>query len=176
MTDLQPPGPGLPMPGSSASSAIVRSMLYASSGTNAALRDAVAFWEKTLHPLTALALPTEPPPQLWDRIAAQLDGGASTRPALQLWRTPWRWSTAGFAAVTAALALYIALKPVPPAPSFVAILHAPQHEQANWVAMAGRPGLLVRAGFFIHGRNACASIHNLLTITAAGSSRANAPA
>jgi RNA polymerase sigma factor (sigma-70 family) len=48
-------------------------------------------------------------------------------------------------AASTALALYIALKPVPPAASFVAILHAPQHEQVNWVAMAGRRGLLVRA-------------------------------
>ena len=115
--------------------------------TNAALRDAVAYWEETLHPLSALALPTDPPPELWDRIAARLDGGAPTRPALRLWstQTPWRWSTAGFAAIAAALALYIALKPVPPAPSFVAVLQAPQHDQANWVAMAGHRGLLVRA-------------------------------
>ena len=115
--------------------------------TNAALRDAVAYREETLHPLSELALPTEPPPELWDRIAARLDGGAPTRPALRLWstQTPWRWSTAGFAAIAAALALYIALKPVPPAPSFVAVLQAPQHDQANWVAMAGHRGLLVRA-------------------------------
>jgi anti-sigma-K factor RskA len=115
--------------------------------TNAELRDAVVFWEEMLHPLSALALPIEPPPELWDRIAARLDGGAPTRPALRLWSTPgpWRWSTAGFAAIAAALALYIALKPVSPAPSFVAILHAPQHEQANWVAIGGRRGLLVRA-------------------------------
>jgi len=115
--------------------------------TNAALRDAVAFWEETLHPLSALAAPTEPPPELWDWIAARLDGGASMRPAPRLWSTPrpWRWSTAGFAALAAALALYIALKPVSPTPSFVSILHAPQQEQADWVATAGHRGLLVRA-------------------------------
>jgi anti-sigma-K factor RskA len=115
--------------------------------TNAALREAVAFWEETLHPLSALAPPTEPPPELWDRIATRLNGGTPVRPAPRLWSTPtpWRWSTAGFAAVAAALLLYIALKPVSPAPSFVAILHAPQHEQANWVATGGQRGLQVRA-------------------------------
>jgi anti-sigma-K factor RskA len=115
--------------------------------TNPALRDAVAFWEERLHPLSAAALPTEPPPGLWDRIAARLDGETPTRPALRLWsaQTPWRWSTAVFAAVAAALALYIALKPVPPAPSFMAVLHAPQHNQANWIAIASHRGFLVRA-------------------------------
>jgi anti-sigma-K factor RskA len=115
--------------------------------TNAALRDAVAFWEERLHPLSAAALPTEPPPGLWDQIAARIDGRAPTLPAWRLWnaQTPWRWSTAVFAAIAAALALYIALKPTPPASSYVAILHAPQYDQPNWVAMAGPRGLLVRA-------------------------------
>ena len=56
----------------------------------------------------------------------------------------WRWSTAGFAAAAAALALWIAVTPAP-GPSFVAVLHPPQQDQASWVATAGRSGLVVRA-------------------------------
>jgi anti-sigma-K factor RskA len=43
----------------------------------------------------------------------------------------------------AALTLWIALSPVP-GPSFIAVLHPPQQDQASWVATAGPSGLLVR--------------------------------
>src|SRR6516165_8269063 len=56
----------------------------------------------------------------------------------------WRWSTGGFAAAAAALALWIAVTPVP-GPSLVAILHPPQQDQASWIATAGRSGLVLRA-------------------------------
>ena len=39
---------------------------------DAALRDAVAAWEQRLLPLTALAPPEAPSPQLWPRISASL--------------------------------------------------------------------------------------------------------
>jgi anti-sigma-K factor RskA len=56
----------------------------------------------------------------------------------------WRWSTAGFAAIAASLALWIAVMPAI-GPCFVAVLHSPQQDQASWIATAGRSGLVVRA-------------------------------
>ena len=41
-----------------------------------ALRAVVAAWEARLAPLTALAPPEAPPPDLWRRIEAALPGGA----------------------------------------------------------------------------------------------------
>ena len=48
-------------------------------------------------------------------------------------------------AAAACLALYIAVAPPAAAPSFVAVLRAPQQDQPAWVATAGGNGLLVRA-------------------------------
>ena len=112
---------------------------------NATLRGAVVFWEEQLHPLSALAAPAEPPADLWNRIAARLDhlpqAGATrwwNRPA------PWRWASGGFAAVAAALLLYIALG-TPAAPNYVAMLHSPQQQdQTSFVATVGRDGLTIR--------------------------------
>ncbi|MGH6968788.1 MAG: anti-sigma factor [Stellaceae bacterium] len=113
--------------------------------TNAELRRAVAFWETHLHPLAALASPAEPPAGTWDAIASRLGGAAQRGAALPLWNrpTPWRWATAACAAIAALLALYIALAPIPPASRFVAVLHAPQQNQPNWLAMVGRDGLII---------------------------------
>ncbi len=57
----------------------------------------------------------------------------------------WPGATAVAAALAAALALHIALSPRTAAPSFVAVLHAPQQEPALWVATAVGKGLLLRA-------------------------------
>jgi len=113
--------------------------------TNAVLRDAVAFWEQQLHPLSALAAEADPPPGLWDVVAARLDRPAPARSTAHLWKSaaPWRWSTAGFAAAAAALLVYIALTPA--APPLVAVLHAPQSQAANWVATVGSDGLRLTA-------------------------------
>ncbi|HUK10268.1 MAG TPA: anti-sigma factor [Stellaceae bacterium] len=121
--------------------------IEAALATNAELRRAVAFWAEHLHPLSALASPVEPPAGVWGGIVARLDGPARNPSSSRWWNraTPWRWSTAGFAAAAAGLALYITLTPMSSAPSFVAVLHAPQQDQASWVATAGRAGLLVRA-------------------------------
>jgi anti-sigma-K factor RskA len=114
--------------------------------TNAELRRAVAFWEEQLHPLSELTSPAEPPPSTWQAIEARITKPAPKPVAPSFWNnlTLWRWSTAGFAAAAAGLALWIALTPAP-GPSFVAVLHPPQQDQASWVATAGRYGLLVRA-------------------------------
>jgi anti-sigma-K factor RskA len=114
--------------------------------TNAELRRAVAFWEERLHPLSSLAPSAEPPPDTWQAIEARIGATAPKPVAQSFWNSLalWRWSTAGFAAAAAVLALWIAVTPAP-APSFVAVLHSPQQDQASWVATAGRSGLVVRA-------------------------------
>ena len=114
---------------------------------DAELRRAVALWEERLHPLSALAPAAEPPPQAWDGIAARLDQVKPARAATGLWQSAafWRWTTAAATAAAACLALYIAIAPPAAAPSFVAVLRAPQQDQPAWVATAGGNGLLVRA-------------------------------
>jgi anti-sigma-K factor RskA len=113
--------------------------------TNATLRNAVAFWEEKLHPLSSLAASADPPADLWNKIAARLD--ATPQAGMTRWwnrPTPWRWATGGFAAAAAALLLYIALGGSPAA-NYVAMLHAPQQQdQTSWVATVGRDGLTIR--------------------------------
>jgi anti-sigma-K factor RskA len=113
--------------------------------TNATLRRAVAFWEEQLHPLSSLAAPAEPPADLWRKIEARLDAMPQAGKA-QWWNrpAPWRWATGGFATAAAALLLYIALGGAPGTPSYVAMLRAPQQDQASLVATVGRDGLTVR--------------------------------
>lgn len=108
--------------------------------TNDALRDAVAYWETKLHPLTLLAPPVDPPAESWQAIKNRL---SPARPEQSWWATaaPWRWSTAGFAAVAAALLVYVAIapnNPVASGPPLVAVLHSPQSQAAGWVAVFGQ--------------------------------------
>ncbi|HXZ02566.1 MAG TPA: anti-sigma factor [Stellaceae bacterium] len=112
---------------------------------NDALARAVAFWQERLHPLSDLAAPAEPPPALWQKIESGLAGAAPARPRPWNSIVVWRWSTAAASAVAAGLALYIALAPPAAAPSYVAVLHAPQQADAAFVATGGRNGLLLRA-------------------------------
>jgi anti-sigma-K factor RskA len=115
--------------------------------TNIKLRRAVTFWEEQLHPLSELVSPAEPPPGTWEAIEARITKPIPKSAASRLWDNIalWRWSTAGFAAAAAAsLALWIVMTPAS-GPSFVAVLHPPQQDQAGWVATAGRSGLVVRA-------------------------------
>ena len=113
---------------------------------NAELRRAVVFWERRLHPLSSLAISAEPPSGTWQAIEARIRTKTAKPVARSFWTNLalWRWSTAGFAAAAAALALWIAVTPVP-GPSLVAILHPPQQDQASWIATAGRSGLVLRA-------------------------------
>ena len=113
---------------------------------NAELRRAVAFWDERFHPLSSLAASPEPPPDTWQAIEARIRTKTAKPVAKSFWTNLalWRWSTAGFAAAAAALALWIAVTPVP-GPSLVAILHPPQQDQASWIATAGRSGLVLRA-------------------------------
>jgi len=122
------------------------SEVAAALAANAELRRAVAFWEEQLHPLFTFAAAVEPPPGTWQAIEARIAETGSKPTAVTFWNSLalWRWSTAGFAAAAAALALWIAVTPAP-GPSFVAVLHPPQQDQASWVATGGRHGLVLRA-------------------------------
>jgi anti-sigma-K factor RskA len=114
---------------------------------NAALRQAVAFWEERLHGLSQLAAPAEPPADSWAKIAGRLGLTAAAPPArTRLWESVafWRWSTAGVTALAAALVLYIAFG-APAAPRFVAVLHAPQQQHPGWVLTGSGGRLLLRA-------------------------------
>jgi anti-sigma-K factor RskA len=112
---------------------------------NDELRGAVGFWREQLHPLSALAAPAAPPPEVWDAIEARLGASAATPATPGFWGSLalWRTATAGFAAAAAALALWIASMPAP-GPSLVAVLHPPQQDQASWVVTAGRSGVLAQ--------------------------------
>jgi anti-sigma-K factor RskA len=112
---------------------------------NAELRRAVAFWEEKLHPLAALAPAAEPPANLWSNIEARIVETPQTG-AKGWWSkpAPWRWATAGFAAAAAALLLYVALGGSPAAPSYVAMLHAPQATEASWLVTVSHGDMTVR--------------------------------
>jgi anti-sigma-K factor RskA len=111
---------------------------------NAALRRAVAFWQERLLPLSGLAPAAEPPPDLWSRIEARIAPAASRRTGPWQSLALWRGATAAALALAASLLLYIALRPAA-GPSYVAVLHAPQQEQAAFIATGGANGLLVHA-------------------------------
>lgn len=96
---------------------------------DAGLRDMVAAWEARLAPLTALALPEAPPPGLWVRIAAALDGPAPAAVA----RPPrfWRFWALGASAVAAGLAAFLLLRPVPEQRLMTVLLT--QRDQPAWL-------------------------------------------
>ncbi len=100
--------------------------------TDAALRAAVAAWEARLAPLTALASPEAPPPGLWERIAAALDGPrpapAPARPGF------WRFCALGASAVAAGLAALLLVRPAPE-PRLMTVLLT-QRDQPAWLVEA----------------------------------------
>ena len=97
------------------------------------LRAAVDAWEQRLLPLTALAAPVTPPPQLWQRIERNLSAV----------RTPWwdllaLWRGLAGAGLVATLALAALLltRPTSIEPTFVVVLVAPQNQAPGWVIQA----------------------------------------
>jgi anti-sigma-K factor RskA len=103
--------------------------------TDAELRAAVEAWEARLAPMSALALPEAPPPGLWERIAAALDGDRPPVPAPV--RRPsgfWRFWALGASAVAAGLAAFLVLRPVPSAPLMTVLLT--QRDQPAWLVEA----------------------------------------
>jgi anti-sigma-K factor RskA len=111
---------------------------------NEALRSSVAFWENRLHPLSELAPAVEPPAEAWTKIAGRLELHAQRR-RMPLWwndAAPWRWATGGFAALAAALLIFIAL------PShlstYVAVLEGSKSSTPGFIVAGGPRRLIVR--------------------------------
>jgi anti-sigma-K factor RskA len=101
-----------------------------------ALAEAVARWEARLAPLTALAAPEAPPPDLWSRIEAAL--APAPKPAtLPWWRKladPWRIGALGATAVAAGLAAFLVVRPAPP-PLMMTVLLT-DRDQPAWLVQA----------------------------------------
>ena len=95
-------------------------------GQDAEFARLVADWERRLAPLLALAAPEAPPPGLWARIEATLDG---VRPAPARWRFVWPAFGLGASAVAAGLAAFIILRP-PVQPPLVTVLLTSQDQSA----------------------------------------------
>ncbi len=94
--------------------------------SDAALREAVAAWERRLAPLSALAALEAPPEGLWQRIDAALSPTtAPRRPWLALWRV---WAIG--ATLAAAAFAGIAYVPRAPAPRIMAVLVGGQSQPA----------------------------------------------
>lgn len=112
--------------------------------TDPEFRALVEAWEARLAPLTALALPEAPPPGLWERIEAALDGERPPAPAPV--RKPsglWRAWALGASAVAAGLAAFLLLRPVPPAPLMTVLLT--RQDQPAWLVEADGGALRLAA-------------------------------
>lgn len=91
---------------------------------HAGLRAAVRAWEARLAPLTAVLPPQAPPPQVWQRIQARLDGPARAA-APPWWARLVFWRGLAALAGVAALGLAVLLaSPGPAQPPIVVVLNA----------------------------------------------------
>ncbi len=111
--------------------------------TDAQLRDAVDGWEQRLLPLTGLAPPEDPSPQLWPRIASTLFTPKAVRQAggWQAWWNSlafWRILAGGGIAAAAALAVTVGLQMQEQSgPGYLVVLVAPQDKAPGWLVQAG---------------------------------------
>jgi|HubBroStandDraft_1064217.scaffolds.fasta_scaffold00143_18 anti-sigma-K factor RskA len=116
------------------------------------LRRRVEDWQAQLQPL-AESVPAVPPPaDLWPRIEAALTPPSGRvvpfPPHAGLWRNAgfWRLSTAGTAVLAAGLAALILVRSPTSAPSYIAVLTAPQALEASFlVESRPRAGLVLTA-------------------------------
>jgi anti-sigma-K factor RskA len=100
----------------------------------------VARWEARLAPLTALAAPEAPPPDLWRRIEGALD--PAPKAAAPWWRRladPWRIGALGATAVAAGLAALLLFRPAP-APMLMTVLLT-DRDQPAWLVQADREAI-----------------------------------
>lgn len=112
---------------------------------DAALREAVSYWEERLLPLTGLVQNEPMRADLWQRIEATLDlQGARRGVALPFFQrcwtslTLWRGLAVGAVAIIVTL---LTLQPIlpwidPPQPRFLVVLVAPESKSAGWVVQA----------------------------------------
>lgn len=109
---------------------------------DAELREAVAFWEARLQPLTELVAPAEPSAALWQRIEASLPPArqpSQAPPRPSAWRRWWD-SVAlsrGLALAGVAAATFFAVAPQvglrQPEARFMVVLVAPNQTAPGWV-------------------------------------------
>jgi anti-sigma-K factor RskA len=112
--------------------------------SHAELREAVAAWEARLAPLTELAPPEAPPPDLWRRIESALPGAdPAPRPAPRRRFGLWQGWAIGASAVAAGLAAFVVLQP-PPEPRLMTVLLT-SRDQPAWVVEAAPGGALTLA-------------------------------
>jgi anti-sigma-K factor RskA len=112
-----------------------------------ALRAAVAAWEARLLPLTAMAEPAEPSPQVWARVEASLAG--ARRPAAatdtgRWWERLGVWralAATGFAAA-AIMAVVPRLQAPVAAPRYMVVLAAPNNMAPGWIVQVDAAGAL----------------------------------
>ncbi len=113
-----------------------------------AMAPSIDAWERRLAPLTALALPESPPPDLWDRIEARIAPAAISEPprrAVAAPRSPWLARLLGGWAVaaTAAAAALIVLRPGPaPGPASVMTVMLTDRTQPAYTASFDRDGAI----------------------------------
>ncbi len=108
---------------------------------DAALREAVQFWEQRLQPLTDLVDPVPPSPALWSRIEASVAPRRAAVPAAPPatgWRALWNnlalWR--GVAAAGVAAAAFLAAVPMntgAPRSQYLVVLVAPNNTAPGWV-------------------------------------------
>lgn len=119
-------------------SAAEREAVQARLASDADLAQAVAAWEKRLHPLAALAEPVAPPARLWQRIETSLN----LRPPTPWWQRGWHslalWRGLAVSGMAAAALMAAVLVNQPPAdaPRFLVVLVAPQDKAPGWVVQA----------------------------------------
>ena len=111
--------------------------------TDPALASAVADWERHLAPLTTLAPPEAPPPDLWARIEARIAPVPAHAAAI---RPTWReraalWWAGGATAAALAMAAILLLGPrTAPAPLMTVMIA--DRTQTAWSAMVERDGAI----------------------------------
>ena len=119
---------------------------------DAALRTAVHHWHERLLPLTALAEPVDPSPQLWNRIEGSMALAAAplairkvnATAASNWWDNLKLWrglAGTGFAAAAVLAAVLVTRTGALPgsAPQFMVVLVAPQDKAPGWVIQANSP-------------------------------------
>ncbi len=98
-----------------------------------ALREAVAQWERRLHPMAATIEPVQPSAQVWQRVEARLFGAPAhaARPP-GLWQRLWLWRGLAGVATAATLAMFVVAsrEPAPAAPIVVVMAANPEAAQA----------------------------------------------
>lgn len=107
--------------------------------TDADLAARVAAWEAKLAPLTLLAPPEAPPPDLWARIEQRIAPAVPATAPRRSWFDPWRFGAIGSAAVAAGLAAFILARPAPE-PGFMTVLLTDQAQPA-WLVQADQDGI-----------------------------------